>query len=103
MVQALEALGELKPASLAEHVEAVVGRLDDHDGDNRLVAMQLLCKLKPSAIEAHASVIVKRLEDTDSDVRLTAMRALARLRYGTRTRFSSRRLTASALWLVVQH
>ena len=72
-------LAELKSAALEEHTSSLVEMIEDHDGDNRLLAMQLICKLKPATIEPHASKVVARLEDSDSDVRLTAMRVLSRL------------------------
>ena len=61
---ALKTLAKLDPTSLAQHVEAVVARLEDSEDLVREVALQTLRKLKPATLAQHTEAFVARLEDS---------------------------------------
>ena len=60
----MKTLAKLDPTSLAQHVEAVVARLEDSEDLVREVALQTLRKLKPATLAQHAEAFVARLEDS---------------------------------------
>ena len=66
---ALNALGKLEPAALAQHAEAVVARLEDSDWRVRWQALVTLGKLDPAMLAQHVDAVVARLEDSDGHFR----------------------------------
>ena len=62
---ALETLGKLEPAALAQHAAAVVAKLEDCRLGVRRAALETLGKLEPAALAQHAAAIVAKLEDSD--------------------------------------
>ena len=47
----MEALGQLEPASLAQHAPALVSKLEDSDADVRHASVYVLGKLEPACCE----------------------------------------------------
>ena len=58
-VLALETLGKLEPATLAQHTHAVVARLYDRPAHVRRAALLTLGKLGPANLAPHAALLVK--------------------------------------------
>ena len=58
-----QTLSKLDPATLAQHVDAVVARLECDDDYVRKKALDTLGKLEPAALAQHAGAVVVRLED----------------------------------------
>ena len=55
---ALEKLGMLEPATIAQHAGAVVARLQDNAGLVRRAALHTLDKLQPATLVRHADAVV---------------------------------------------
>ena len=55
---ALETLGKLEPAKLAQHTEAVVARLEDSDYEVRQEALRTMGKLDPARLAQHAGAVI---------------------------------------------
>ena len=77
--RALSILYELEPTLVAQHADAVVGRLEDSDAKVRTWALLMLGRLEPEALAQHANAIVARLEDSDWYVRRAALETLGKL------------------------
>ena len=60
---ALETLGKLEPATLAQHASAVVARLEDSNCVVRLKALQTLGSMEPAARAQHAYAVVDAVVD----------------------------------------
>ena len=80
---ALNALGKLEPATLAQHAVAVVARLEDTEWLVRKKALETLGKLNPATLAHHAAALVARLEDSDLVVRKVALETLRKLEPAT--------------------
>ena len=78
-VKALLTLSKLEPATLAQHADAVVVRLENSDDFVRMEALKTLAKLEPVTLAQHADAVAARLEDSDDLVRLEALKTLAKL------------------------
>ena len=75
----LASLVELPPASLAEHVPAIIASLDHDDSHVRALATSMLSRLEAPALREHGEAISKRLSHPDDDqVRLAVVRAMGR-------------------------
>ena len=81
--RALSILYELEPTLVAQHADAVVGRLEDSDAKVRTWALLMLGRLEPEALAQHANAIVARLEDSDWRVRRAALDTLGKLEPAT--------------------
>ena len=87
VVKALDTLGKLHPASLAQYGDAVVARLDDSHEDVRdsaRDALQTMGKLAPATLAQYAGTVVARyrvarLGDSEWDVRRFALETLGKL------------------------
>ena len=77
--QALQILGHLEPATLAQHAEAVVARLDDSHKYVRREALNTLGKLEPAALAQHANAVLMRLWHSCVDGRTAALNTLRHL------------------------
>jgi len=78
---AVETLGKLEPAALAQHGAALVARLEHSEWGVRQAAVETLGKLEPAALAQHEQALAKAAkEDKDSDVRRAADKVLAELR-----------------------
>lgn len=60
---ALQKLGNLEPAVLAQVSDAVVARLEDAHGGVRRAALRTLRKLDPTTLAQHADVVNAKFED----------------------------------------
>ena len=78
-IQALQTMGKLKPAKLAQYADFVVARLEDSFGPNRTAALTLLRKLKPVTLAQYADSVVARLEDSAVRVRRMVLELLGKL------------------------
>ena len=78
-VTALDKLGELEPATIAQHANAVVARLDDYDWAARYAALTPLGNLEPVTLAQHAKALITKLEDSSEHVRNAALTTLAAL------------------------
>ena len=76
---AVETLGKLEPAALAQHAAALVAKLDHPDRGVREAALQALGKLEPAALAQHAAAVVAKLEDPDESLRQAAVKTLGKL------------------------
>ena len=80
---AVETLGELDVATLAQHGAALVAKLDDSEKIVRQAAAQSLGKLDLATLAQHEQAIAKAAkEDKDYGVRRAADEVLAKLRAG---------------------
>ena len=81
---ALNALGKLEPAALAQHAEAVVARLEDSDWRVRWQALVTLGKLDPAMLAHHAPALLPILEADfdDPDMLHVLHAAVDLLRHG---------------------
>ena len=79
-LMAVETLGKLEAAALAQHAAAVVGKLEDSDANVRLVAaVQTLGKLDAASLAPHAAALKSMLEDSEVTVQLGARLPLHKL------------------------
>jgi len=69
---ALQTLGKLEPAALAQHGAALVARLEHSDLFVRRAAVETLGKLEPAALAQHAAALAARLEDSEWRVQIVA-------------------------------
>ena len=76
---ALQALGQLGPETLAQHASAVVARLEDSNSDVRHAALETLGNLDAATLAQHAGAVAARVEDSELIVCLMAMATLAKL------------------------
>ena len=82
-VVAVQTLGKLEPAALAQHGAALVARLEDSYGWVRKAAVETLGKLEPAALAQYEQAIAKAAEEDEyEDVRGGAYEVLAKLRAG---------------------
>ena len=82
--QVLAALGTLDPATLAQHADAVVARLDDSDSWSvRCQALATLGKLYPASLAQYGDAVVARLEDSEAWGRQAALVTLGKLHPAT--------------------
>jgi len=77
--RALETLGHLQPATLAQHADAVLAKLEDTYWNVRKEAVTTLSKLQPAALAQHADAVVAKLEHSNEYVRKTAVVMLGKL------------------------
>jgi hypothetical protein len=77
---ALKALGRLDPATLAQHSDAVVARLDDSEAAVRKSALETLAALEPTALCHYAAALGMRAKDADEGVREVALAMLRSLK-----------------------
>ena len=80
---ALNELGDLEPATLVQHADAVVARLEDSVWNVRYRALTALAKLEPATLAQYAEAVVARLEDSWMHVREAALETLAQLEPAT--------------------
>ena len=78
-IEALETLGKLEPAVLAQHAAAVVARLADSTRMCAKAALNTLGKLEPAVLAQHADAVVAKLADEASNVRIAALETLGKL------------------------
>jgi len=76
---AVETLGKLEPAALAQHGAALVARLEHSKWVVRKVAVKTLGKLEPAALAQHGAALAARLEDSDVGVSHAAVETLGKL------------------------
>ena len=57
-MQALDTLGKLEPATLAQYADAIVARLSDSSEDVRYEALDTLGKLEPMRFAQHAGAVI---------------------------------------------
>ena len=60
----METLGQLEPATLGQHADAVVTRLKESDEDVRQAALMTLGKLEPTTLAQHSDAVVAMLYDS---------------------------------------
>ena len=78
---ALETLGKLEPATLAQYAGAVVARLEDSHWNVRTTALETLplAKLELATLAQHANAVVACSEDSSLGARIAALRTLRKL------------------------
>ena len=76
---AMRELSRLGPATIAQHADAVVARLNDSERVVRELALHALAKLEPATLTQHAETLVAMLEDAKSCVRKNAVELLFKL------------------------
>jgi HEAT repeat protein len=76
---AMRELSRLGPATIAQHADAVVARLNDSERVVRELALHALAQLEPATLTQHAETLVAMLEDAKSCVRKNAVELLFRL------------------------
>lgn len=76
---AVQTLGELEPAELATHGDALVAKLEDEDSGVRWAAAHVLGKLEPAELAKYGDALVATLEDHDPVVRSATAEALGQL------------------------
>ena len=62
----VETLGQLEPATLAQHGAALVARLEHSDAGVREAVVETLGQLEPATLAQHGAALVARLEDEDA-------------------------------------
>ena len=79
-LMALDTLGKLEAAAIADHAAALVDTLKDSEWHVRLAAVQTLSKLEAAALAEHAvAALVDTLEDSEWRVRQAAVQTLGKL------------------------
>jgi len=76
---AVQTLGKLESAALAQHGAALAARLEDFNEFLRLAAVERLGKLEPVALAQHGAALAARLEDSQWLVRQAAVETLGKL------------------------
>jgi len=76
---AVQTLGKLDSAALAQHGATLVAKLEDSDVHVRQAAVQTLGKLEPAVLAQHGAALAARLEDSMWVVRNAAVEALGKL------------------------
>jgi len=76
---AVETLGKLEPAALAQHGAALAARLEDSNWNVRKAVVETLGKLKPGDLAQHGAALAARLEHSDLFVRRAAVETLGKL------------------------
>ena len=76
---AVETLGKLEPAALAQHAATIVAKLEHSNEDVRMAAVDTLGELEPAALAQHAAAVVAKLEDSKWGVRRAAAATLGKL------------------------
>ena len=73
-------LSRLEVEELAEHIGAIVARIEDSDdGVRRAAALWATTKLDPSVLARHAAAISNGLDDPILSVRRASLEALGRV------------------------
>ena len=79
-LEAIKALGQMRPHVLAKYVPDIVARLDDDEvEDVRFQAIEALRTLEPEVLTRYAQDIIPRLDDESEFVRYEAIKALGLL------------------------
>ena len=84
-IEALNTLGKLEPAMLAQADDAFVAMLEDSKGYVRKTALKSLGKLEPAKLAQYADALVAMIEDSDEYVRREALTTLNKLEPATLT------------------
>ena len=69
----------LEPATLAQHVYAVLARLEDSEDYVRSAGLSALAKLEPATLAQHFNAVIAMLDDFHEPVRDEAMLTLGKL------------------------
>ena len=75
--------GNMEPATLAQHADAVIARLEVDEGYVRGYAVIALRELEPVTLAQHANAVVARLDDSNQSVRYAAVSTLGKLEPAT--------------------
>jgi len=84
-----ETLGQLKPATLAQHGAALVARLEDEDAGVRRAVVQTLGQLELATLAQYGAALVARLEDEDAFVRRAVVQTLGQLEPATLAQYGA--------------
>ena len=76
---ALQTLGLLEPATLAQHADAVVAMLEDPDEGVRCKALDTMRQLDPATLAQHVDAVVNMLDDPGDYSCRTALKTLGKL------------------------
>ena len=77
--EALETLGQLEPATLGQHADAVVARLEESDKDVRQAALMMLGNLEPTTLAQHSDAVVAMLYDSGLEATTVGLRTYPKL------------------------
>ena len=86
---ALQTLGRLEPARLAQYANAVVARLEDSKLSVRGAALETLGALEPGTFAQHAHAVVAMLDEPFLCVRYKAVQTLGKLEAATLAQYAN--------------